>query len=78
MSALVERDIQLARRTIDAEHLLNRAEVETDELCLVILVKRQPVASDLRFVYEDRGGGLSSPRAARALSQMVNERVEGR
>ena len=48
--ALVERDVELARRTIDADHLVNRAEVETDELCLVILARRQPVASDLRFV----------------------------
>lgn len=50
VKALVERDIELARRTIDADHLVNRAEVETDELCLMILAKRQPVASDLRFV----------------------------
>ena len=48
--ALVERDLDLARRTIEADHRVNRAEVETDELCLVILAKRQPVASDLRFV----------------------------
>src|SRR5688572_562107 len=50
VQALVERDIELARRTIDADHLVNRAEVEADELCLVILAKRQPVASDLRFI----------------------------
>lgn len=50
VKALVERDIALARSTIAADHLVNRAEVETDELCLVILAKRQPVASDLRFI----------------------------
>jgi phosphate transport system protein len=50
VKALVERDLGLARRTIEADHLVNRAEVETDELCLVILAKRQPVASDLRFI----------------------------
>lgn len=50
VKALVERDIELARSTIAADHLVNRAEVETDELCLVILAKRQPVASDLRFI----------------------------
>lgn len=50
VKALVERDIALARSTITADHLVNRAEVETDELCLVILAKRQPVASDLRFI----------------------------
>jgi phosphate transport system protein len=50
VKALVEQDVQLARRTIEADRLVDRAEVETDELCLVILAKRQPVASDLRFV----------------------------
>jgi phosphate transport system protein len=48
--ALVEQDVQLARRTIEADRLVDRAEMETDELCLVILAKRQPVASDLRFI----------------------------
>lgn len=48
--ALVEQDVQLARDTILADRLVDRAEMETDELCLVILAKRQPVASDLRFI----------------------------
>lgn len=48
--ALVERDVELARRTIAADALVDRAEVELDELCLVILARRQPVASDLRFI----------------------------
>jgi len=50
VKALVEQDVQLARRTIEADRFVDRAEVETDELCLVILAKRQPVASDLRFI----------------------------
>ena len=48
--ALVERDSVLARRMIDFDHQINRLEVETDEMCLRILAKRQPVASDLRFI----------------------------
>lgn len=48
--ALIERDAALARRTIETDHKVNRAEMEIDELCLLILVKRQPMASDLRFV----------------------------
>jgi phosphate transport system protein len=48
--ALVEQDVALARRTIEADHLVDRAEVEVDELCLIILAKRQPMASDLRFI----------------------------
>lgn len=48
--ALITRDEQLAAATVDADHAVNRLEVETDELCLVILAKRQPLASDLRFI----------------------------
>ncbi len=48
--ALVDRDVALARRTIEHDHKVNQFEVETDELCLVILAKRQPMASDLRFI----------------------------
>ncbi|TPV93729.1 MAG: phosphate signaling complex protein PhoU [Myxococcales bacterium FL481] len=50
MTALDTRDVELAQRAINADHSVNRAEVETDELCLVILAKRQPMASDLRFI----------------------------
>jgi len=48
--ALVERDVTLARRTIEVDHKVNQAEIDIDELCLVILAKRQPMGSDLRFV----------------------------
>ena len=48
--SLVERDVVLAQRTIDNDHKVNQAEMETDELCLQILARRQPMASDLRFI----------------------------
>lgn len=48
--ALLENDQELARKTIDADHRVNRLEVATDEACLLILAKRQPMASDLRFI----------------------------
>jgi phosphate transport system protein len=50
IKALVECDVPAARKVIDADHRVNRLERETDELCLVILAKRQPLASDLRFI----------------------------
>jgi len=50
VKALLERDDALADATIEADHKVNRFEVETDELCLLILAKRQPMASDLRFI----------------------------
>lgn len=48
--ALLEQDINLARATIERDHQVNRDEVEADELCLLILARWQPVASDLRFL----------------------------
>jgi phosphate transport system protein len=48
--ALQERELQLAERTIAADKLVDRMEVELDGLCLQILARRQPVASDLRFI----------------------------
>ena len=50
MDALVRRDSELAQRMIAADRDVNRLEVEIDELCLRVLARRQPVASDLRFV----------------------------
>lgn len=48
--ALVERDPELARRTILADRRVDRDERELDDHCLAILAKRQPMASDLRFI----------------------------
>jgi phosphate transport system protein len=50
VKALVERNSDLAHRTIEGDHQINRLEVDTDDLCLRILAKRQPVASDLRVI----------------------------
>lgn len=50
VKALIEGDTQIARDTIEADHAVNRAELDVDELCLLILAKRQPMASDLRFI----------------------------
>ncbi len=48
--ALVERDSDLARKTIAGDHRVNALDVEIDEGCLNILALRQPAARDLRFV----------------------------
>jgi phosphate transport system protein len=50
MRALVERDTPLAVKTMELDKQINRIEMETDEMCLRVLAKRQPVASDLRFL----------------------------
>jgi phosphate transport system protein len=50
MQALVERDTELAERTIAFDHQINRLEMEIDERCLEVLARRQPAARDLRFI----------------------------
>ena len=50
MKSLVERDSQLAERTIAFDHEINHLEVEIDERCLQVLATRQPAARDLRFL----------------------------
>jgi len=50
MRSLMERDSELANRTIDYDHEINRLEVEIDERCLEVLALRQPTARDLRFI----------------------------
>jgi phosphate transport system protein len=48
--ALVQRDDQLARATIERDHTVNRLDVEIDDLCLRLLALHQPAARDLRLI----------------------------
>lgn len=50
LDALEQRRPELARAVIERDHQVNRWEIESDDLCLRILARRQPVASDLRFI----------------------------
>src|SRR6195952_6152450 len=48
--AALHQDRELAEATLEHDATVNRLEVESDELCLLILAKWHPLASDLRFV----------------------------
>ncbi|OGQ82006.1 MAG: phosphate transport system regulatory protein PhoU [Deltaproteobacteria bacterium RIFOXYA12_FULL_58_15] len=48
--ALTDRNSGLAKDVIDGDRRVDRLEIEVDHLCLTILARRQPVASDLRFL----------------------------
>ncbi len=48
--ALVDRDVELAKRVIALDQEVNRYEVDIDELCLQVLAKGQLAAANLRFV----------------------------
>jgi phosphate transport system protein len=48
--ALVNHDLGLANRIILADRETNDMELEIDHLCLQVMARRQPVASDLRLL----------------------------
>lgn len=50
IKALVERDTNLAKQTIQNDHLVNAMDVEIDEECIRLLALYQPAARDLRFI----------------------------
>ena len=50
MSALSERDSDLARDVLDHDDQVDHLEVEIDRQCIDIIALRQPAARDLRFV----------------------------
>jgi phosphate transport system protein len=50
MQSLIERDTELAEKTIAFDHEINQLEMEIDEKCLEVLARRQPAARDLRFI----------------------------
>ncbi|MBI3392179.1 MAG: phosphate signaling complex protein PhoU [Nitrospirae bacterium] len=75
IKALVERDSDLARGTIEEDHRVNRMEVEIDEECVRLIALRQPAAGDLRFLTTamkivtdlERMGDLAVDTCERAL-----------
>jgi phosphate transport system protein len=48
--SLVDRDSELADKTVLSDHEINRLEVLIDEKCLEVLARWQPAARDLRFL----------------------------
>ncbi len=50
LQALMDTDGTLANKVIDADSHINLAEQELDDMVVKVLVKRQPVATDLRLI----------------------------
>jgi phosphate transport system protein len=48
--ALAERDLELAKEIIEGDELINKAQRDIDEKCLVLLATQQPLAGDLRAI----------------------------
>jgi phosphate transport system protein len=50
IQAVIKADSSLADEVIREERLVDEMEVDIDEACILIIARRQPAASDLRFV----------------------------
>src|ERR1041385_5143764 len=69
MRALVERDSELAERVIREDDAIDQVELEIDQMCVDILVLKQPAASDLRFVVSV---ARTAPMVERIADHAVN------
>ncbi|MTI18763.1 phosphate signaling complex protein PhoU [Rhodobacteraceae bacterium RKSG542] len=74
--ALITNDVETARKVIEADKRLDAMQADLENLCISIIARRQPVASDLREVIAamrvsndlERVGDLAKNVAKRALA----------
>src|SRR3990172_12105249 len=50
VQSLVNRDSGLAHKTFEFEDRIKKMEIAIDDMCLMLLALRQPMAADLRFI----------------------------
>ena len=50
MGSLRNRDLELAKKVIEDDHLIDRKRFEIEEECIDLIVTQQPLASDLRII----------------------------
>lgn len=50
VTSLTERNSDLAKETIERDHMVNYLDVDIDETCVRLLALHQPAARDLRFI----------------------------
>ena len=50
LQSFARHDFELARATVAMDAEIDRLEMDIDERCVRVLARRQPVASDLRFI----------------------------
>jgi len=51
VKALADRDEELAKELVASDLLINQAQREIEETCLLLIASQQPVARDLRLVF---------------------------
>ena len=69
MRALEERDSSIAERVIREDDAIDGMELELDQMCVDVLVLKQPAASDLRFVVSV---ARTAPMVERIADHTVN------
>jgi len=67
--SLSERDSDLAERVIREDDAIDQMEIEVDQMCVDVLVLKQPAASDLRFVVSV---ARTAPMVERIADHAVN------
>jgi len=50
VKALVEQDVELAKKVMAADNEIDQMEKEIESMCLKLILRQQPVAGDLRLV----------------------------
>ncbi|WP_068318230.1 phosphate signaling complex protein PhoU [Polycladidibacter hongkongensis] len=76
VTALLKADSALARKTIEADRRLDEMQSKLEEMCISIIARRQPMASDLREIIAamrisndlERVGDMAKNVAKRALA----------
>lgn len=68
MRALIERDANLAEQVRREDDIIDQIELDIDQMCVDILVLKQPAASDLRFV-------ISAARVAPSVERIADHAV---
>lgn len=66
VKSIEQVDSEVAQRVLENENAIDAREVSIDEMCTLILAKRQPAATDLRMV-------LAVAKAIRDLERMGDE-----
>jgi phosphate transport system protein len=51
VEALKKRDIELSRKVVREDEMINQAQHDIEEQCLVLIATQQPLASDLRVIF---------------------------
>jgi phosphate transport system protein len=50
VTALLQDDVEVAKKVASSDYIINKMEVDIDEECVAIIATRQPAAGDLRLV----------------------------